>query len=119
MLLCPTFLEHVMATTAQQAFVPSQAYDQKDASNAARANSATQAEFTATTIPLHGVVVTAPNIAHTGNPHATLQPTAVTLAVQPIQHTQSLPQSGTAQIIAASVLSSDDFQTNTGKEGTK
>lgn len=112
-------LEHLMAATAQQAFVSQQGYE-KDvtSSNAARSSgNVTQAEFTTSSLPLHGVVVTASNIPHSGTPLASLQQTAVTLAVQPIQHTQSLQQTGTAQIIAASVLSPEDFQ-NTGKEGT-
>lgn len=106
-----------MAATAQQAFVPQQGYEQKEVSSNARSN-VTQAEFTTTSLPIHGVVVTASTIPNTGAAHPTLPQTAVTLVqAPPIHSTQSLQQTATAQIIAASVLSPEEFQATTGKEG--
>lgn len=106
-----------MAATAQQAFVPPQGYEQKDVASNARTN-VTQAEYTTTSLPLHGVVVTASTIPNTASSHPTLPQTAVTLVqAHPIQHTQGLQQTGTTQIIATSVLSPEELQATTGKEG--
>jgi hypothetical protein len=115
------FLEHLMAATAQQTFVAQQGFEQKDVQSTARSSgNVTQAEFTSTSLP-HGIVVAPSTISHTVGPHPSLPQTTVTLAVQApqIQQNQSLQQAGTAQIIAASVLSPEEFQANAAitKEG--
>lgn len=110
-----------MAATAQQTFVSQQGFEQKEVQSTARSSgNVTQAEFTSTSLP-HGIVVTPSTISHSVAQHSTLPQTTVTLAVQApqIQQNQSLQQTGAAQIIAASVISPEEFQANAAisKEG--
>ncbi|XP_031558345.1 DNA-binding protein RFX2-like isoform X2 [Actinia tenebrosa] len=110
-----------MAATAQPTFVTQQGFEQKEVQSSARSSgNVTQAEFTSTSLP-HGIVVTPSTISHSVAQHPSLPQTTVTLAVQApqIQQNQSLQQTGTAQIIAASVISPEEFQASAAisKEG--